>query len=253
MAELEIGNDKAGKSTNENLSVVYYALSTAYLLKFVENFEILEFSKLYSDIHSPLSLVLGEIRHEFTYQNECDRNISVRIKPWKFEKSLDFKNNIYISRVQAVLENLDILNTNTTDVNKDNVNQVVHEISNILLESAKNSLGLTCGKLNFENAKKQLKKLWFNSDCYKARKELRKAKQQYTHYGLNLFQHRVKIAEIYNKNIMDENIIKFNRDMRKKMKYMRVKNSKEFWKIINQDRKREKSKISLETFFFSKI
>ena len=54
---------------------------------------------------------------------------------------------------------------------------------------------------------------------------------------------------MYYKNIMDENIIKFNRDMRKKMKYMRVKNSKEFWKILNQDRKREKSKISLETLF----
>ncbi|VDI12648.1 Hypothetical predicted protein [Mytilus galloprovincialis] len=121
----------------KNLSVVDYALSTAHLLKFVKHFEVLEFSKLYSDIHSPLSLFLGEIRPEFIHQNECDRNIPVRIKPWKFEKSLDFKNNIDLSRVEAVLENLDILNTNTTDVQKDNVNQVVQEISNILLESAK--------------------------------------------------------------------------------------------------------------------
>ena len=52
-----IGNDKAGKSTSKNLSVVDYALSTAHLLKFVKHFEVLEFSKLYSDIHSPLSLV----------------------------------------------------------------------------------------------------------------------------------------------------------------------------------------------------
>ncbi|CAC5384946.1 unnamed protein product [Mytilus coruscus] len=78
---LGIGNGRAGKSTSKNLSVVDYALSTAYLLKFVTKFEVLEFSKLYSDIHSPLSLVLGEIRPEFTHQNECDRNIPVRIKP----------------------------------------------------------------------------------------------------------------------------------------------------------------------------
>ncbi|CAG2247197.1 unnamed protein product [Mytilus edulis] len=217
-----IGNDKAGKSTSKNLSVVDYALSTAHLLKFVKHFEVLEFSKLYSDIHSPLSLVLGEIRPECIHQNECDRNIPVRIKPWKFEKSLDFKNNIDLSRVEAVLENLDILNTNTTDIQKDSVNQVVQEISNILLESAKNSLGLTCGKQNSENSKKQPNKLWFNSDCYKARKELRRAKRLYKHYGSNVFKHRVKISEMYYKNIMDENIIKFNRDMRKKMKYMRM-------------------------------
>ncbi|CAG2192890.1 unnamed protein product [Mytilus edulis] len=208
-----IGNDKAGKSTSKNLSVVDYALSTAHLLKFVKHFEVLEFSKLYSDIHSPLSLVLGEIRPECIHQNECDRNIPVRIKPWKFEKSLDFKNNIDLSRVEAVLENLDILNTNTTDIQKDSVNQVVQEISNILLESAKNSLGLTCGKQNSENSKKQPNKLWFNSDCYKARKELRRAKRLYKHYGSNVFKHRVKISEMYYKNIMDENIIKFNRDM----------------------------------------
>ncbi|CAG2209262.1 unnamed protein product [Mytilus edulis] len=211
-----IGNDKAGKSTSKNLSVVDYALSTAHLLKFVKHFEVLEFSKLYSDIHSPLSLVLREMRTELIHQNECDRNIPVRIKPWKFEKSFDFKNNIDLSRVEAVLENLDILNTNTTDVQKDSMNQVVQEISNILLESAKKSLGLTCGKQNSENSKKQPNKLWFNSDCYKARKELRKAKRLYKDYGSNVFKHRVKISEMYYKNIMDENIIKFNRDMRKR-------------------------------------
>jgi len=53
-----IGKDKIGRPTSRNLSVVDYIISTAYFLKNVNDFEVLDFSKLFSDVHSPLHLSL---------------------------------------------------------------------------------------------------------------------------------------------------------------------------------------------------
>lgn len=65
----------------------------------------------------------------------------------------------------------------------------------------------------------------------------------------NIFKTRLKVAEKHYKNIMDENILKFNRDMRIKMREMRFKNPKEFWNIFRNDKKREKTKMPTETLF----
>ena len=53
-----IGNDKGiGKLTCKNSSVVY-VISSVDFLKHIVNFSICEFSKLFSDVHSPISLLL---------------------------------------------------------------------------------------------------------------------------------------------------------------------------------------------------
>ena len=53
MFVLNVGKDKSGKPTSENNSVVDYAISSGHLLRKVEDFEILEFSKLFP-IYIPL-------------------------------------------------------------------------------------------------------------------------------------------------------------------------------------------------------
>ena len=51
-----LGKDRIGKPTSKNNSVVDYMISTVQFLSKINDFEVLEFSRLFSDIHSPLSL-----------------------------------------------------------------------------------------------------------------------------------------------------------------------------------------------------
>jgi hypothetical protein len=52
-----IGDDKGiGKFTSKNVSVVDYAICSPLLFKIIDNFSELEISKLFSDIHNPLSI-----------------------------------------------------------------------------------------------------------------------------------------------------------------------------------------------------
>jgi len=62
-----VGKDQAGKTTSKNDSVVDYAISSAHLLGKVEDFEIIEFSKLFSDIHSPVSLSISCVKPDNNY------------------------------------------------------------------------------------------------------------------------------------------------------------------------------------------
>ena len=51
-------SDRDGKFTCRRSSVVDYCLTNVYFLKFLVNLEVMEFSSLYSDVHSPLSIKL---------------------------------------------------------------------------------------------------------------------------------------------------------------------------------------------------
>ena len=46
---------------------------------------------------------------------------------------------------------------------------------------------------------------------------------------------------------MDANIIKFNNNLREKIKTMRTKNPKEFWKLSKNDKNRDPSNISIDS------
>jgi hypothetical protein len=69
-----IGKDKIGRLTSRSLSVV------DYFLKNVNDFEVLDFSKFFSDVHSPLHLSLykncssmGQDEEDILFQNDTER------------------------------------------------------------------------------------------------------------------------------------------------------------------------------------
>ena len=67
-------------------SVVDYTISTTYFLKNVNDFEVLDFSKLFSDVHSSLHLSLykncssmDQDEEDILFQNDNEKN-------WKVER-----------------------------------------------------------------------------------------------------------------------------------------------------------------------
>ena len=71
----------------------------------------------------------------------------------------------------------------------------------------------------------------------------------YKKYGSNLFKNRLRVCESYYKKVMNENIVRYNREMRCKMKNMREKNPEEFWKLFRKKGKKENVNIPLEELF----
>ena len=120
--------------------------------------------------------------------NEAISNIlshEIRIKKWDPIKVDDFKNNIDRNKVDSVCIKLsNIINENVTSYY---MNEIMTEISDILLESARDTFGtfeITGSKPNCNFSKKHGKH-WFNSECHNARKEYRKSKRLCKHYGSN--------------------------------------------------------------------
>ena len=208
-----VGTDVTGKPTSKNLSVIDYVISTAPFLQLVHDFDILDFSKLFSDIHSPLSLkLISKVNTQITGHVGPKK-----VKQWKPEKKNDFVNNLDKHRIQTL--HLNLSNANMDNINENEVNSYIQETVSILLTSAEQTLGKTTGRKGAtDKCTSQPNKLWFNENCRKSRKDFRKAKRMYNKYGSNIFKNRVKIAELHYKKTMDENIVKFNREMRIKMK-----------------------------------
>ena len=94
-----IGDDKteSGKLTCKNSSVVDYCICTCSFLQFVYNFRVLDFCRLYSDVHSPtitnLKFKLASGNDQST-SNSNDILVDNRAKKWDASKYTAFNNNI---------------------------------------------------------------------------------------------------------------------------------------------------------------
>ena len=122
-----IGKDKIGKPTSRNLSVVDYIISTTYFLKNVNDFEVLDFSKLFSDVHFSLHLSLykncssmDQDEEDILFQNDNER-----IGKLKGEKLNEYKCNIDTNQVDELLFQLHMYNDSIDIVDRNYVNRIV--------------------------------------------------------------------------------------------------------------------------------
>ena len=77
--------------------MVDYAICNAEFFSLVQDFNVLPFCKLYSDIHSPLVLMLHK-QNNLSELDDTDTCIAiesnVRIGKWKHEQLNDYRENI---------------------------------------------------------------------------------------------------------------------------------------------------------------
>ena len=133
---------ESGKLTCKNSSVVNYCICTCSFLHFVYNFNVLEFCRLYSDIHSPIITNL-KIKpapgNDQPTSNSNDILADNKAKKWDTSKHMAFNNNIDKKKLSRLYYELD--NTLIDDIDKDKVNSFVSELCNILIDSAKTTFG----------------------------------------------------------------------------------------------------------------
>ncbi|CAG2186310.1 unnamed protein product [Mytilus edulis] len=175
-----IGNDEVGKPTSKNTSVVDYAISTADVLYLVENFDVLPFSSLYSDIHCPLELVLNCSN---TKQSNVNINVesgenNTYIGKWNHDQVNEYKENLDKEGISQLLSYIMTKTENVQNVDKNTIDEIVNEIRDVLLNSARNTFGEFVQKTyGFDyTGGKQNHRDWFNTECRRERRAFRKSK-----------------------------------------------------------------------------
>jgi hypothetical protein len=190
-----LGKDQMGNLTCRNAGVVYYCLSNVNVLERLVDLEILEFSTLFSDVHTPFTLTL---KKEHSPGEDADvipnESSTEKVKKWEQEKSGIFQNNIDIDKLNFIISKLE--NVDQQNVNQNYINTLVTDIGQLLLDSAKQTFGVKLVNTNYSKKKKNHKgdKPWFDIECKRARQHNRKMKRKKgeSQYSYNLAKNSEK-------------------------------------------------------------
>ncbi|CAG2247282.1 MARCH2 [Mytilus edulis] len=136
-----VNGDKEGKFTCRQASVVDYFICTYDFLCFVVNMYVQDFSKLFSDVHSPLILSLNfkdcieEDVHIAENSVENAREVK-RVQKWDVEKKNEFVEFIDKDKISDLVAELESVDSNLLSQGK--INEVVENINSIFLDAAEN-------------------------------------------------------------------------------------------------------------------
>ncbi|CAG2212946.1 unnamed protein product [Mytilus edulis] len=127
-----VNGDKEGKFTCRQASVVDYFICTYDFLCFVVNMYVQDFSKLFSDVHSPLILSLNfedgieEDVHIAENSVENAREVK-RVQKWDVEKKNDFVEFIDKDKISDLVAELESVDSNHLSQGK--INEVVEKLT----------------------------------------------------------------------------------------------------------------------------
>ena len=208
-------------------------------------FKISELDPLFSDGHSLLSTTLSFSQMLAPCRNK--ENHKRKTKPKLPEdKKLLFVQNIDLSKV-TVLHNviIDACN-NLNSVSLDKINNICYHFSEIFSESAH----LCINNSSSSSKVKTGKKIWFGTQCEKARKQYHLAKSKHSKNPSAVTKINLSKASKTYKKKMNYFVNKHNKSTQNKLRNLKNKNPKEYWKIINSiDNKKTDSNIELDTLY----
>ncbi|CAG2213625.1 unnamed protein product [Mytilus edulis] len=231
--------DIDGKFTCRNSSVVDYCLCSAELIQNFTDFKVLDFSSLYSDVHSPIEISLKQTDQEVSTKCSDDtRTNEQKINNWTNEKSHKFLECLNLTEIENINSEID----GTTVVTQETVDMIISKIGKVLINSAGNTFGfkVSAGK----KSEHRKNKPWFDHDCKAARSEFRKMKRNKNKSPF----HRALVsdAEKRYKNTMNKAHKKYRSDFRKKMDDLKQKDAKEFWRLLNENKSTAQPKIDFD-------
>ena len=150
-----------------------------HALNIIQNFEILDFNNLFSDVHSPLSLDiktdLAAKEHSNTRYNQ--RPISENIKLWDTDKSEQFERNFDPLLVREIDQKINTLQNKSIDAIKSaEIDNIVQDIGNLFQSTAEVTFGHT---LSQQAKSTSTGKPWFNRECRRARNLFHYARRLY--------------------------------------------------------------------------
>jgi hypothetical protein len=151
-------------------------------LKCVNNFRILGFSSLYSDVHSPLHITFSKKKFIENADYITDQKVVIEKEKknrWDNEKYEEFRTNIESDNINKLKNK--ILGVKQMVKSKSDINSHTDDLCQICIKPAKTTFGTKLCKNIKYNYRKQIgnPKPWFNYECQLARKNLRKRRRKF--------------------------------------------------------------------------
>ena len=251
---LFITNGRLGKTENsrrvtcKDRSTVDYYLCTSDMFSSLHELKIHEFNSLYSDAHSPLSIIFKTNNNDNNYENK-DEHISrkqgEKIKLWDSDKSNLFSNNLNMELVSDVDQKLlHLLNGNT--ITQSDIDEIVGEIGAIFEENAKNSFGYLRPT---NNKKSKFSKPWFNFNCRKARNIYHVARKLYNKNKTEINRLRLKQVSKEYKSTLFKNQKQYKNVNINKLRNLKTSNPREYWRILNSEQAKQKTEACLDDLY----
>ena len=136
-----------------------------------------------------------------------------------------------------------------TNFTNDKVNTLINNLSEIFLNSTKSTFGTYCHKAGKTRQTKLKDKPWFDLDCKFPRQKYRELKRKFHKYRKEINKQIFAESEKNYKRTLDKTQRKYRQNLCRRLKNMRTKDRKEFWKILNQGKLKTQPNISLQKLF----
>ena len=249
----------SGRCTSKEASVVDYVVMSLTLADNVQDFAVRDFSELLSDIHCPISLSLnfhGKVLHDnstcnFDNNIPCGKKIVERPKWYKDSSSKFFSKLMNAEREIATLnkELTDMINSDVI-ASQQQIEDVCSSIGN-LMKSAASDIGLYDHKSKSIQHRKTEACPWFDKECERKRKDFFRAKNRLKFSKCKKTKEDIhEKSKVYKKQLRTS-FHKYQSKFIKKLKSLKSKDPKVYWKIINGstlEKQAESAKLSSEVF-----
>ena len=173
-----------------------------------------------------------------------DSYITVKTIHWNSEKAVFFENNCDTSRIRDLVDLLDNLSNKT--INKQDIDDVASKIEDLFEHACLESVGTRTIKQKNVN---KLSKPWFNIDCRNARNSYHKTRRLYNKHKTERYKTLLKNVSKHYKNTVSKNIKKHRDEKIHKLRNLKTSNSKEFWRIINDDKCKPNKSAPLQDLY----
>ena len=235
------------KYTCKDRSVIDYFICSSSLFNVIYDFDVLDFSSLYSDAHCPISLTL---RAHPIKSNE-DRDVPItnktKIRLWNPEKSNSFIENIDMSELFRIDSKLSSLITKT-DLQQHELDHIILKINQVFEKCAETSFGHTKETSKTKDTN-MTKKPWFHESCHRARNQYHNARRVYNINRTEQNKENMRQSSKFYKSTMNLSVKKYKNLRIQKLKNLKTSNPREFWKILNSSNPKKECKAPLNDLY----
>ena len=233
--------------TFHSQSIIDYAIISHQALSFVKMFSILELDSIFSDGHSLITTSLSFEQKLASTRDTVNHGRKSRPKLPASKQTL-FVQSLDHSKISELKEVIVKASKNLNLVNLDKINDICNQFSEIYSTAAQ-----SCNDDDPGPKQKKGKKVWFGRQCERAQKHYHLSKSKHSkHPSITTKLNLQQASKTYKKK-MNYFINKHNKSTQNKLRSLKNKSPKEYWKIINSiDNKKTDSNIELDklyTFF----
>ena len=182
------------------------------------------------------------------FSKVCNSNGKQERKPqWRNDKQSEFLLNIDQDKPSALKNVANNIRENLNSINLEQINSVYMEIGQVFTNASVKIFPLAYSPVSGNKTKS---KRWFGYQCENARRKYHKARKTNKKQPSDTNRTNLETASKTYKNTTNFYINKHNKSTQDKLRHLKSKNPKDFWKIMNSlDKAKDNESINIETLY----